>query len=162
MNRIFRPNAAVLAAVSIALICPRPGAAETPATTELSEIERAHAAYGAAWLANEPQAVLATLAEDVVLMPAGLAPVRGHAAAEAFWWPDDGSTTTITAYETSIDDLRHTGDLAVVRAHSRMAFTWEKDGQTTEQTNHSMSLTVLERGPDGRWRITQRMWGRTP
>ncbi len=132
----------------------------TFSTEERRAIEAAHAAYGAAWRANDRAAVLATLADDVVLMPSGMAPIEGRAAAQAFWWPDDGSSTTITAYRSTIEDVRGSGDVAVVRARSNMSFTWEKDGEVSEQTTSSMSLSVLERGDDGRWRITVRMWAR--
>ncbi len=137
-----------------------PAAAQVFSAAEQREIEAAHAAYGAAWLANDRAAVLATLAEDVVLMPSGMAPIEGRAAAEAFWWPDDGSTTTITGYRSTIEDVRGNGAVAVVRARSSMSFTWAKAGEASEQTTGSMSLSVVERGADGRWRITVRMWGR--
>lgn len=127
----------------------------------LREIESAHEAYGNGWRANDRDAVLAALAEDVVLMPAGLAPIEGRAAAASFWWPDDGSTTSISAYAGTIEDIHGSGTVAVVRGRSSMTFTWEKDGESTVQTTRSMSLTVLEIGPDGRWRISMRMWSRT-
>ncbi len=139
---------------------PEPETAGAFSVEERRRIEAAHAAYGAAWLANDRAAVLATLTEDVVLMPSGLAPIEGLAAAQAFWWPNDGSTTTITAYESAIEEVRGSGTVAVVRARSSMSFVWEKGGETSEQTVGSMSLSVLERGGDGRWRISIRMWGR--
>ncbi len=138
----------------------RPVAVQPFSAEERLEVEAAHEAYGAAWLANDRSAVLATLTEDVVLMPSGMTPIEGHAAAEAFWWPDDGSTTTLTAYESTIEDVRGSGGVAVVRARSSMTFIWQKEGEASVQTNGSMSLSVLERGDDGRWRITVRMWGR--
>ncbi len=160
MSNVLRYAGVTVLAAAGAVACVLPVAAETFPVEERREIEAAHAAYGAAWLANDRAAVLATLAEDVVLMPSGMAPIEGHAAAEAFWWPDDGSTTTITGYESAIEDVRGSGGVAVVRARSSMTFTWKKGGEASEQTSGSMSLSVLERGDDGRWRITVRMWGR--
>ncbi len=139
-----------------------PDPPDTPAlfATGRRAIEAAHAAYGAAWRVNDRAAVLATLTPDVVLMPSGTAPIEGLAAAQAFWWPDDGSKTTITAYESTIEEVRDSGDVAAVRARSSMSFTSEKGGEVSEHTTSSMSLSVLERGDDGRWRIAVRMWGR--
>jgi len=115
--------------------------------------------YAAAWRANDRAALLELLADDVVLMPAGLHPIVGRKAAEAFWFPDDGSTTTITAFEVRIDEVDGAGDFAWVRARSEFTFRYEEGGQSATQTSRTMSLTLLRRRADGAWRIARRIWG---
>lgn len=153
--RTLRPAVALAIALAAPLALGGAGSPDDEAA-----VRAAYEAYVDAWLANDREAVLATVAENVVLMPTSLAPVEGRAAAEAFWFPADGPATTVTAYESEIDQVRLAGDTAVVRARSIMTFTWEQDGEPAERTHRSMSLTVLERGADGRWRIAVRMWGR--
>ena len=116
-------------------------------------------AYVAGWLANDSGAVLATLDTGVVLLPAGNRPHTGLDAARTFWWPRDGSRTTITGYAATIDELDGTPALAYVRGTSTLAFTYERDTLRTNGTSRTMTLTLLRKAPDGRWRITRRMWG---
>jgi hypothetical protein len=47
-------------------------------------------AYVNAWLQDDTAAVLATLAPDAILMPAGVHPLQGDSAIRGFWWPADG------------------------------------------------------------------------
>jgi uncharacterized protein (TIGR02246 family) len=115
-------------------------------------------AYVDAWLRDDTAAVLATLASDAVLMPAGQLPLT-DSAIRNFWWPRDGSRTRVTAYTTTIDDIAGAGDLAYVRGTGVLAFTYEKDGVRSEITSRNMTLTIATRGSDGRWRIARRMWG---
>jgi ketosteroid isomerase-like protein len=122
-------------------------------------IESVRAAYVRAWLADDTSAVLATLDSGAVLLPPGRVPVEGREAIRAFWWPTDGSHTTITAFEWTLDELEGTARLAFSRGISTVAWRYEKDSVRSEQTTRSTNLTILARGPDGRWRILRQMWG---
>ena len=126
---------------------------------DLSAIEAVRAAYVHAWLTDDTLGVLATLDSGAVLLPPGQLPVSGHRAIRAFWWPTDGSRTTITAFEWSVDELGGTPELAYTRGVSSLAWRYEKDTVHSEQSTRNMSLTVLAPGADGRWRILRQMWG---
>jgi uncharacterized protein (TIGR02246 family) len=115
--------------------------------------------YVEAWLADDTAAVLATLTPDAVLMPAGVRPLATQEAIREFWWPHDGSRTRVTQYTTTIDEIGGTQELAYMRGTGRLSFVYEKDTLRFEQTNQNMTLTVLARAADGRWRIRRRMWG---
>lgn len=116
-------------------------------------------AYVEAWLADDTAAVLATLAPDAVLMPAGARPLATPEAIREFWWPRDGSRTRVTGYTTTIDEIGGTRDLAYMRGTGQLSFVYEKDTLRLEQTNRNMTLTLLARAADGGWRIRRRMWG---
>jgi uncharacterized protein (TIGR02246 family) len=122
-------------------------------------IEAVRAAYVRAWLEDDTAGVLATLDSSAVLLPPGRLPVAGHAAIRAFWWPADGSRTTITAFDWSVDELAGTRELAYTRGVSSVGWRYEKDSVRSEQTTRSVSLTLLARGADGKWRILRQMWG---
>jgi hypothetical protein len=92
-------------------------------------------------------------------MPAGVRPLATSEAIREFWWPRDGSRTRVTQYTTTIDEIAGTPDLAYMRGTGRLSFVYERDTLRLEQTNQNMTLTVLVRVADDRWRIHRRMWG---
>ncbi len=122
-------------------------------------IEAVRAEYVRAWLAGDTAGVLATLHAGAVLLPPGRPPVIGEPAIRAFWWPTDGSRTTITAFTWTLEELGGTPRLAFTRGVSTLAWRYEKDSTRSEQTSRSVNLTILARGSDGRWRILRQMWG---
>ena len=115
--------------------------------------------YRTAWLANDSAAVMATLDSGAVLMPAGMEPLVGDSAIRSFWWPDDGSETTITAYEITVDEVEGSGDLAYVRGRGHIEFTYvAPGGEASDLTSRAVHLSVARRGEDGEWRIARRAW----
>jgi uncharacterized protein (TIGR02246 family) len=124
-----------------------------------SAIDSVRAAYVSAWLADDTSSVLATLDSQAVLLPPGRLPVTGRHAIREFWWPPDGSHTTITAFTWTLEELDGTRDLAFTRGISNVAWRYAKDTVRTEQTSRNINLTILQRGGDGRWRILRQMWG---
>jgi ketosteroid isomerase-like protein len=124
-----------------------------------SAIVQVQSSYVSAWLADDTAGVLATLDSAAVLIPPGRLPVTGHSAIRAFWWPDDGSHTTITDFAWTLDELRGRRDLAFTRGISRVAWNYEKDTVRSQQTVRNLNLTILTRGDDGKWRILRQMWG---
>jgi ketosteroid isomerase-like protein len=150
-----------VAALAAAVVCgrntsARPSAMLSPEAR--SAASAATLAYRDAWLSNRPDAVMATLTSDAVLLPSGMEPLAGAAAIRAFWWPADGPTTTITAMEQTIDEITGEGDLAIVRGHGSLTFTLRRDGRENTRTQQSTFLNVVRRQADGSWKITHRMW----
>jgi uncharacterized protein (TIGR02246 family) len=156
-----RLNPQGILALTTVLLCsactsPRLAALTVTDSTELRALDQA---YVEAWLADDTAAVLATLTPDAVLMPAGGRPLATPEAIREFWWPKDGSHTRVTQYTTTIDEIGGTHDLAYMRGTGRLIFVYEKDTLRLEQRNRDMTLTLLARTADGRWRIRRRMWG---
>lgn len=152
----------VLASAAVGLACGACATAAQRASLSAADVTAIRAldrAYAEAWLRDDTAAVLATLAPDAVLMPAGARPVAGQDAIRRFWWPADGSRTRVTAYRTTVDEVSGAGPLAYVRGSGTLSFTYERDTVRTAQTSRTMTLTVVARQPDGSWRIHRRMWG---
>jgi uncharacterized protein (TIGR02246 family) len=115
--------------------------------------------YRTGWLANDTAAVMSTLTSDAVLMPAGVEPVIGEAAIRSYWWPDDGSRTTITSYEIMVHEVEGDGSLAYLRGRGDLAFTYvDTAGEARNLTSRAAHLSVARRGDDGEWRIARRVW----
>ncbi len=116
-------------------------------------------AYRSGWLANDSAAIMATLAPGAVMMPAGVEPLVGDSAIRRYWWPGDGSETTIDAYEITIDEIGGSGDLAYLRGRGSLEFTHRSAGGAVDHlTSEAVHLSVARRGVDGSWRILRRAW----
>ena len=122
---------------------------------DVAAVRAASRAYVEAWLAQDPEAVMATLSEDAVLVPHhGVPPVVGAAAIREFWFPPQSPPTTVTRMVNEITEVLGDGDLAVVWGRSELEFVY--DGTTYR--NQGNYLNVLTRGEDGGWRIARRIW----
>ncbi len=116
-------------------------------------------AYRTAWLANDSAAVMATLAPGAVMMPAGVQPLVGDSAIRRYWWPSDGSETTIESYEIAVDEVEGSGDLAYLRGRGSLEFTYrDAAGEVSRLTSEAVHLSIARRGEDGTWRIVRRAW----
>lgn len=70
-------------------------------------------AYRTGWLADDSAAVMATLAPGAVMMPAGMQPLVGDSAIRSYWWPNDGSETTIESYEIVANEVEGGDDFGI-------------------------------------------------
>jgi ketosteroid isomerase-like protein len=116
-------------------------------------------AYCTGWLSNDSAVVMATLAPGAVLMPAGVPPLVGDSAIRRYWWPGDGSVTTIDSCEIQVAEVEGSGDMAYLRGTGSLAFTYQDaEGEVSQLTSYAVHLSVAERADDGRWWITRRSW----
>lgn len=149
----------VMATIAVLAGCTPPGPIFT--AEDEAAIRALEEAYRTAWLANDSAAVLATLAPDAVLMPAGMEPLAGHPAIRAYWWPDDGSETTIDSYEIVVDEVGGSGDLAYLRGRGALAFRYREPGGAVDTlTSEAVHLSLARRGVGGVWKIARRAWSR--
>jgi uncharacterized protein (TIGR02246 family) len=163
----IRLRVAVVVSLALALVLTAEsilaqGRSEKLSEADLAKIRAVNEAYAAAWLKNDAEAVLNTLAETAVLIPQGNRPVEGIEAIKKFWWPADGPRTTIKSFTISTDEVGGAGDIAYVRGTFQFSFSYEEKGKTTELTNAGNYLMLMKRQPDGSWRISHRMWGDLP
>jgi ketosteroid isomerase-like protein len=114
------------------------------------------------WLRDDTTAVLDLFETDAVLIPPGAAAVQGRAAIRAYWWPTDGSHTTIRAFAHSVQEIGGTRALAFVRGTSELRWDYAKNGSSTSQTSRSSDMRLLARDSLGKWRIIRQMWSALP
>jgi uncharacterized protein (TIGR02246 family) len=158
----FRPVGVVMLLLSTCVFSaciPRSDRSRSLTARDSSAIDSVKTAYVRAWLADDTSGVLATLDPQAVLLPPGRLPVTGHDAIRQFWWPPDGSHTTITSFTWTLDELEGTPEMAYTRGVSNLVWRYVKDTVRSEQTSRNISLTILRRDADGRWRIVRQMWG---
>ena len=120
-------------------------------------------AYRAAWLHGDARGVLDTLTPDAVLLPAhGAAPIVGAAAITNYWWPTDAPVTKITRLEITVEDVRGEGRFASVYGHDDVEWTQVESGVTKTHGHPGTYLNVMQKVPDGSWRISRHMWDDGP
>jgi uncharacterized protein (TIGR02246 family) len=152
------PTLLVLIA-ALAQIPPERGAARPMTFGDRAQAEAATRAYRDAWLSNNADRVMATLAPDAIIYPSGLAPISGVNAIRAFWFPA-GTTTRVVAMELTIDEVHVDGDIAITSGTGSLTFVLTtKDGAQPARTQKSWHVNILKRQADGSWRIWRRMWG---
>jgi uncharacterized protein (TIGR02246 family) len=125
---------------------------------DAQDVRAACQAYRDAWVANDAAAVMATLTDDAVLLPSGMAPIVGSAAIRAFWWPPGASATRILGMELSIEEVGGEGGLAYARGRGSLTFSYAKENKEVVVSQRHTFLNVLRREAKGQWRISHRMW----
>lgn len=130
--------------------------AESP--TDPAEVRAQLDTYLATYSPVDLDAMTASLAEDVVIMPPDERPTFGRAAQQS------GFEEFLAMYDftlnTTVDDLHVSGDLAVARTTFEQTMT-PKAGGDTEAESGSW-IIVMERQEDGSWKVTQEMWSVYP
>jgi ketosteroid isomerase-like protein len=95
----------------------------------------------------------ALFADNAVLMPPGASTIAG-AAAVAEWYAS--ASGTLHEFTTTVEAIGGSGNLAVNRGTYMVVRT--PLGETQPVTERGNYLRVLQRQPDGSWRITASMW----
>ena len=156
-----RSHLAVLALFMATACAPEAYDPELPADDptlsedDVAAIRGAHVAYRDAWRANDPDAVMASLTDDAVLMPHHGAPVvSGAEAIRQFWFPPDSPPANVTVFDTTIDEVGGSGDVGYLRGTFRLTF--EYGGQTFSNAGNFME--IARRQADGGWLISHRIW----
>ncbi len=137
------------------------GCMDTPQSEPAAEsaaIAAADQAYASAWLANDPDAVLATLTEDAIILPSGLESKQGQAQIRQFWFPPDSPITKVTEFSLDQREIDGSGDLGFVRGSFTLGFDY--DG--TSYRSRGDYVSILRKLDDGDWKISRRAWNDLP
>lgn len=127
-------------------------------SADLEAIKAADRAYVTAWLSNDSERVIKTLASNPVIIPSGLQAIKGLDSIRQFWWPRDSPPAEIIEFEISQQEVGGDGDFGFVRGTFLLDFTF--DGQ--QYSNRGTYISLLHLEPDGVWRISHRMWNDYP
>jgi uncharacterized protein (TIGR02246 family) len=110
-------------------------------------------------LRNDEAGVLGVFTDDAVIMPHhGDEPRVGMAAIKAFWFPASAAPTKIMKFELKTDEIGGTGDIAYARGHFTLAWNSQANGAGKTFSNAGTYLDILQKQPDGSWKITHHMW----
>lgn len=113
--------------------------------------------YTTGWVMDDTTGVIQLFAEDAVIYPSGMEPYRGANAIRGFWWPDDGSKTTVHAYTIQIEEIGGCGNMAYTVENGRLSFSYVNNDTNITKESRSYAITSYEK-QDGTWRIVRRIW----
>lgn len=137
--------------------CTRPN---NLSASDVAAVDSTLAAYRNAWIANDRNAVLSALSENVTLFVPGRSGrnVTGRDSLATFWFPPSDTVYKINRYEITDQQVHGSGTMVVVQGHSVLAFdTVIRDSVVSSTTSASDFLTIV-RNEDGRWRIFRQMY----
>ena len=130
---------------------------------DIEAIRELNLAYAAAWVANDPEAVMATLADDAVLIPAlGTTPVKGATAIREFFWPVDAPPSSVPVFEMNPEEVNGNRDIAYVWGTMSLSFSVEEEGATQLYTTAGNYLMVMRRDDSAQWKIARYIWNHPP
>jgi len=128
---------------------------KAPSRAATADVERATAAFHEALRTNDTETFLSFVADDVVMVPPGEAPVRGKDALRAWY------ATFLSQYRTSSltlgDRELFVGEgFAVEMGSFEWGLTPAAGGAPVLDHGHYMQ--VWKQRPDGQWRFEREIW----
>lgn len=145
-----------------ALLLPCP--ALTDPANKLSEddvakIKQVHKRYEETWLRGDADGVRSLFTEDCVLLPPHSdVPRIGQKGLNEFWFPPNAPPTQVTKLVVTLQSISGDGQIAYVWGTHEVAWTTVQDNKTVSASHSGTFLNVLEKQPDGEWKISRHMW----
>ena len=154
--RFFR----VTAILSFLLAAPALSvAAKSLSADDIAKIRDVHKRYETTWLKGDADGVRSLFTDDCVILPHhGGRPRVGKKELDEFWFAPGGPATTLTTLIVSIEKIGGDGEIAYVWGTDEVAWTTVQDGKTTSSVNKGTFLNILQKQPNGEWKITHYMW----
>ena len=122
------------------------------------DIKKLNQIYVDGWLKGDSAAVLSTFSKSAVIIPSGQSAIYGYDNIKDYWFPDDGSRTLITYYESPVDEVKVLHNVVIATGQGKLSFTYEKGDMNISKSNVSNFQTVYQRQPDGQWKVISRSW----
>lgn len=122
------------------------------------QIRMINEAYLSSWLKNDESGVLNLFMEDARISPNSLAPIDSLHNMKQFWFPNDGSTTTIHQFDAAELSLKIDGDIAYATQRTILDWSYVKGEFKMGQTQKGIDTSVYKRQSDGTWKIWRKSW----
>ena len=121
-------------------------------------IRKVHNDYVIGWIKSDEEKIMDLLIDDSRIQPNTLKPIEGKSEIRKFWFPKDGSKTTINNYETEIISLTIFDTLAISTHKSLLDWTYEKDSIRFGMLQKGINTTLYKKQLDLSWKIWRSMW----
>ena len=117
-----------------------------------------HENYVEGWKKMNEERVMALFEDNSRIQPNSLTPIEGKDKIREFWFPKDGSVTTINTFETEPLGIKVMDTLAITTHRSYLDWSYKKDTVTFGMVQKGISTTVYRKQPDKTWKIWRQMW----
>lgn len=114
--------------------------------------------YVSAWLSNDADKIMSLFEENASITPGGAGFYNGKDKIKSFWFPQNGSVTTIDKFSNDIVFLKHSGDVMVATTNSKLSWTYQKGDTSFGKDQEGYALTFYRRQTDGSWKIWKQIW----
>ncbi|MEK7256224.1 MAG: hypothetical protein AAB316_15840, partial [Bacteroidota bacterium] len=125
---------------------------------DLEALQNINKTYVQAWLKSDEKGVLELFEEGARISPSGLCPIDSLLKISQFWFPKDGSTTTIHRFENEILTSSISGDLGFTTQKTLLDWSYVKGETKMGRVQEGIATTVFRRQPGGGWKIWRQMW----
>ena len=125
---------------------------------DAAAVRRLNDDYIRYWLENNEKGLLALFEPEARISPNSLCPIDSIENMSDFWFPKDGSITTIHRYEAQEIGLKLMGDLAVTTQSTVLEWSYRKGDFSMGRIQDGIHTTVFRRQPDGSWKMWRKMW----
>jgi ketosteroid isomerase-like protein len=121
----------------------------------IEKIQRDYVYY---WLKLDENRLMNLIDDNASIQPNTLKPIVGKENIRAFWFPNDGSKTTINEFTTKIVHFSMVDNLAITTHHSFLDFTYEKGTTLLKSKQKGINTTIYKQQQDKTWKIWKSMW----
>lgn len=153
----FSFGVGVLAIVIVAASGSMRGASADDGATDIASIKALEERLNSAYLERDWETFSGLFTEDGMWMPPNRLPLVGKEA----WWSMIGPFWPYKPVEvsTETEEIILLGDWAIER-HNELAVFNLEDGKT--RTSRYKGIHILQRQPDGDWKIARYIWNANP
>ena len=136
--------------------CSQTGA--KPENKDEVAIKKIQQDYVNGWLGNNETAVLSLFEDDALIQPSSLCPMDGLQKIRQFWFPKDGSITTINHFEIKLLYVHVENDTAISSGLSFLDWSYKKDTTAFSMSQKGVETTIYLRRANNKWMIWRQMW----
>lgn len=110
------------------------------------------------WLLNDENGVMSLFTEDAMISPSGMKTIKGKQDIKNFWFPKDGSVTTIVGFSNDIQHISFDGEIAYSTQFDHLTWTYKSKEQQLNREQSGITTTIYKKQQDGDWKIIHQMW----
>ncbi|MEQ1745572.1 MAG: SMP-30/gluconolactonase/LRE family protein [Saprospiraceae bacterium] len=115
--------------------------------------------YRTAWLRGDEAGVLSLFEERGRIQPSGMCPFDSLHNIRSFWFPTDGSITTIHQFDIDIQEVLGYGkDMIFLSLTNRLYWSYQLGDTKMGKLQYGYAQTAFRRQPDGGWKIWRQAW----
>ena len=118
---------------------------DTSYSPDQQAILQIHQQYIEGWKKMDKEMVLSIFEDGARIQPNRLKPIEGIENMAEFWFPNDGSKTTINAFETEVVDIKVKDTLAIITYTSLLDWDYEKDTTHMGMVQNGVNTAVLRK-----------------
>jgi ketosteroid isomerase-like protein len=129
-----------------------------PTDVDSQAVLQVHNDYVDGWLNMDQEKIMSLIEGDARLQPSGLSPVDGKSQIQDFWFPQDGSVTSVNDFKTNIISLEVLDTLAISTHHSILDWEYQMDTLSFGMIQEGYNTTIYKKQSDDTWKIWRSMW----